>query len=166
VGKRDDDNLLFEVWLLSRVTTRAIDEAIRDSGLTADEFAVYSVLTRHPCTPSELAGWLAAPPTTVSSYVKRFERRGHVRREPSAADGRSYQVALTQAGQDAHSRAGVAFLTLLDRVRSDLGPAEEHVHRAMSELRTALSARSGVTGPAGDGSQSATESSTGQPWPR
>jgi DNA-binding MarR family transcriptional regulator len=140
VGDRSDDNVLFETWRLARVASRAIDETIRGSGLTADEFAVYSVLSSGPRTPGELAEWLAAPATTVSSYIKRFERRGHVRRDPSADDGRSYRVALTRAGRSAHARAGTAFLTLLDDVRADLGPTEDKVHQALTDLRTILHA--------------------------
>jgi DNA-binding MarR family transcriptional regulator len=143
VGDRRDDNVLFEIWRLSRVATRAIDDTIRGSGLTADEFAVYSVLSAGPRTPGELAEWLAAPPTTVSSYIQRFERRGHVHREPSTEDGRSYQVALTPAGRAAHTRAGTAFLTLLDDVRAGLGPTEDQVHQAIRDLRTVLATRAG-----------------------
>ena len=142
MGDQRDDNVLFEIWRLSRVATRAIDDTIRGSGLTADEFAVYSVLSAGPRTPGELAEWLAAPPTTVSSYVKRFERRGHIRREPSTEDGRSYQVALTRSGRAAHASAGTAFLALLDDVRADLGPTQERAaHQALSDLRTALATR-------------------------
>ena len=31
----------------------------------------------------------------MSSYVKRFEKRGHVVREPNPDDGRSYLIRLT-----------------------------------------------------------------------
>lgn len=144
-----DENLLFGVWLLSRVATRVIDEAIRDSGLTADEFAVYSLLCGGPRTPGELAGWLAVPPTTVSSYVKRFERRGHVRRRASPDDGRSYLLVLTPSGRAAHRRAGTAFLELLDSLRGDLGAAEERVQQALTELRTVLSTRAPLAATSG-----------------
>ncbi len=51
-----------------------LDTALAPSGLTADEFAIYSVLTTTDAmTPSELARWMAAPLTSMSSYVKRFE---------------------------------------------------------------------------------------------
>ena len=98
------DNVLFDVWLVSRATTALLDEALRGSGLDSDEFAVYSVLasTEH-MTPTELARWMSAPPTTVSSYVKRFEQRGHIVRTPNPDDGRSYRLSLTPAGRRAAS---------------------------------------------------------------
>ena len=39
-------NVLFDVWLVSRATTGMLDAALAATGLTADEFGVYSVLTR------------------------------------------------------------------------------------------------------------------------
>ncbi len=98
VGVREDGTtLLLDVWLVSRSTHGLLDEALAPAGLTADEFAVYSMLrgSEEGSTPSELAGWMAAPPTTVSSYVKRFEGRGHVERVPNPDDRRSYRLRLT-----------------------------------------------------------------------
>ena len=37
-------NVLFDVWLVSRATTGLLDAALAPTGLTADEFGVYSVL--------------------------------------------------------------------------------------------------------------------------
>ena len=77
-------NVLFDTWLVSRAAHSLIDDVIKQAGLVADEFAIYSILSRgEGMTPSELARWMSAPATTVSSYVKRFERRGHVDRVPS-----------------------------------------------------------------------------------
>src|SRR3954454_21574207 len=82
----EDVDVTFMVWLTYRGTADLIDAALAPTGLDGDEFAIYSVLTAVPSiTPTELARWMAAPPTTVSSYVKRLESRGHVRREPNPA---------------------------------------------------------------------------------
>jgi DNA-binding MarR family transcriptional regulator len=130
-------NVLFDVWLVSRAATALLDEALEPSGLTADEFAVYSVLRRAPLTPTALARWMAAPLTTVSSYIKRFETRGHVARVANPGDGRSYQVALTEQGVRAHADAGARFLPVLHRVEQSLGPASS-VQDALAALRHAL----------------------------
>ena len=133
------DNLLFDVWLVSRATTAVIDEAVRVSGLDADEFAVYSVLaSTQGMTPTELAHWMAAPNTTVSSYVKRFERRGHVHRVPNPDDGRSYRVALTPEGSRAHQAAGALFLPLLDEVTRRVGRATADTHERLRKLHEVL----------------------------
>lgn len=134
-------NVLFELWLTSRATTSLIDRAVRASGLDADEFAVYSVLaSADGMTPTELARWMSAPATTVSSYVKRFERRGHIRRVENPDDRRSYRLALSKAGADAHRVAGELFAPVLAEVDSHLGgeaaalrPKLDAVRRAVDE---------------------------------
>lgn len=134
-------NVLFDVWLVGKAVNGLLDAALLASGLTADEFGVYSVLnSADGLTPSALARWLSAPPTTVSSYVKRIEGRGHLRREPNPADGRSYLIRLTDAGRAAHRAAGTAFLPVLDDVVAALGAEEPRIRRSLSGLLTALDA--------------------------
>ena len=96
-------DVTFMVWLTSRATADLLDAALRPTGLDGDEFAIYSVLTAaRSITPMELSRWMAAPLTTVFSYVKRFEARGHVEREPNPADRRSYRIKLTSVGRRAY----------------------------------------------------------------
>src|SRR5215467_8977370 len=93
-------DVLFLVWLTARAASDLLDTALAPAGLTGDEYAIYSVLAAGPSiTPGELARWMAAPLTTVSSYVKRFEARGHVTRERNPDDGRSYRLQLTPSGR-------------------------------------------------------------------
>jgi DNA-binding MarR family transcriptional regulator len=132
-------NVLFDVWLVSRAVHAVIDDAIRPSGLDADEFAIYSVLASGTAvTPSELADWMAAPPTTVSSYVKRFERRGHVRRVPNPEDRRSYRVELTTTGREAHHAAGALFRPTLDQVDEALEESAGETRQRLLELRRVI----------------------------
>jgi DNA-binding MarR family transcriptional regulator len=132
-------NVLFDVWLVARAVTGALDTALAPTGLTADEFGVYSVLSSSDVmTPTELARWMAAPPTTVSSYVKRLEGRGHVVRERNPDDGRSYVLRLAPTGRAAHRAGGQAFLPVLQRVVSALGRDEPAVRRALESLRVAI----------------------------
>lgn len=132
-------NVLFAVWLVSRAANATIDATIHESGLDADEFAVYSVLAQGDgMTPTDLAHWMTAPMTTVSSYVKRFERRGHVERRPHPDDGRSYLIRLTATGREAHRTAGARFLPLLDDVNRLLGPDVEGVRRHLAQLHAAV----------------------------
>lgn len=132
-------NVLFEVWLVSRAASGVLDAALAPAGLTADEFGVYSVLTSSEVlTPSELARWMSAPPTTVSSTVKRLEQRGHVAREPNPHDGRSYLLRLTESGRAAHQAAAEAFVPVLAEVVAELGRHEASVRLALARLRDAL----------------------------
>jgi DNA-binding MarR family transcriptional regulator len=129
-------NVLFDVWLLSRATTGLLDVALAPTGLTADEFGLYSVLTSaETMTPSQLARWMSAPPTTVSSYIKRLESRGHLARERNPDDGRSSVLRLTAAGRSAHAAAAAAFAPVLGEVSDRLGNREASVRRALKLLR-------------------------------
>ena len=132
-------NVLFDIWLVSRAAAALIDDAVRPSGLDADEFAIYSVLaSTQGMTPTELAHWMAAPATTVSSYVKRFERRGHVQKVPNPDDGRSYRLRLTSDGRRVHRAAGELFLPALHQVTSRVGPAAPDTHRRLRTLHQIL----------------------------
>jgi DNA-binding MarR family transcriptional regulator len=136
-----DQNLdaLFLVWLTARATSDLLDAALAPVGLTGDEYAIYSILTAAPSiTPTELARWMAAPPTTVSSYVKRFEARGHVVRVPNPGDRRSYGLRLTPTGRRVHTRAAARFAPVRARVADGLGSELEPVREALLRLRTVL----------------------------
>jgi DNA-binding MarR family transcriptional regulator len=137
---RDEDvDVTFMMWLTSRATADPLDSALAPAGLDSDEFAIYSVLNAAPSiTPTELARWMAAPPTTVSSYVKRFEARGHVQRDPNPADRRSYLIKLTPAGRRAYLAAAELFTPLRTRVAEGLGGQEPAVRDALVTLRTVL----------------------------
>lgn len=134
-------NVLFDTWLVSRAVHSLIDEVIKPTGLDADEFAIYSVLSMGDgMTPSELSSWMSAPATTVSSYAKRFEKRGHVDRVPSIEDRRSYRLILTTEGRAAHRRAGELFQPTLAEVDEALGKQGPKVHLQLLELRRVIDA--------------------------
>ena len=137
---RDENvDVTFLVWLTSRATADVLDAALAPAGLSSDEFAIYSVLTAvTTITPTELARWMAAPPTTVSSYVKRFEARGHVEREPNPVDRRSYRIKLTPAGRRAHTKAATLFTPVRTRIESALGERHEEICESLVTLRTVL----------------------------
>jgi len=128
-------NVLFDLWLASRAVHALIDDALRPAGLDADEFAIYSLLaSSDPTTPTELARWMAAPATTVSSYIKRFEKRGHVELVTNPDDGRSRLVKLTTAGRRAHQHAGDLFRPILAEVEQEVGADEEQTHGQLQAL--------------------------------
>lgn len=139
----DGTNVLFDLWLTSRAVTGKLDVALAGTGITADEFGIYSVLTAsETTTPTELARWMSAPPTTVSSFVKRLEQRGHLTRHRNPADGRSVQLRLTAAGRQTHAEATRAFAPVLAQVVDQLGTRVGAVRRSLDQLRTATEAES------------------------
>jgi DNA-binding MarR family transcriptional regulator len=137
--QEEDVDVAFMVWLTSRATADLLDKSLAPSGLNSDEFAIYSVLTSAPgVTPTELARWMAAPLTTVSSYIKRFESRGHVEREPNPDDGRSYRLRLTPAGRRAHRDAAALFKPLKEEIDQALGVREPEIRDSLSTVRAIL----------------------------
>ena len=137
----DRTNVLFDVWLTSRAVTGLLDAALASTGLTADEFGIYSVLTTTDAmTPSELARWMSAPATTVSSSIKRLEQRGHLERHRNPDDGRSIRLGLTPAGRTVHAAATQAFIPVLEQVVERLGSRERTVRRALQTLHAVVDA--------------------------
>jgi DNA-binding MarR family transcriptional regulator len=49
--------------------------------------------------PSEIAAALGAPRSSITRRIQELQRTGKVGIEPSASDGRSYRVRLTQTGR-------------------------------------------------------------------
>lgn len=136
-----DENvdLLFMVWLVSRSTNDLLDALFAPVGLTGDEFAIYSVLAASPdMTPTELTRWMAAPATTVSSYVKRFASRGHILREANPDDRRSYRIQLTPAGRRAHDAAVTLFRPIRAQVGAALAKDDGDVREGLLRLRTVV----------------------------
>jgi DNA-binding MarR family transcriptional regulator len=132
---------LFLVWLVARSTEDLVDSVVATAGVTGDEFALYSVLAAAPgITPTELSRWMAAPPTSVSSYVKRLEARGHVVRKPHPSDRRSYRIHLTAAGRRTHSTAATLFAPVRARVIAALAAQDGRVEESLLLLREVVDA--------------------------
>jgi len=127
---------LFLVWIVSRSTEDLLDTVLAPAGVTGDEFAIYSVLRASPgITPGELSRWMAAPATSVSSYVKRLQARGHLERQPHPSDRRSYRIRLTAAGERAYQAGSALFGPVRDRVIRTLGDRDNAVREALFTVR-------------------------------
>ncbi len=128
---------LFLVWLAARSTEDLLDRVLAPAAVKGDEFAIYSVLAASPgITPSELSRWMAAPPTSVSSYVKRLEARGHVSRKPHPHDRRSYRIHLTVSGKRTHQAAVALFTPVRAYVIDSLADQDGPVREALMRLRS------------------------------
>jgi DNA-binding MarR family transcriptional regulator len=132
-------NVLLSVWAVARSASDLLNPALAASGLSADDFAIYSLLAkRGPLTPTELARLMAAPPTTVSSHLARFTRRGDVRKVPNPQDRRSHLIILTPRGRSSHRRAAALYQPILREVIASLGDDEPSVRSALARLRGVL----------------------------
>jgi DNA-binding MarR family transcriptional regulator len=100
-------------------------------GLEAKELFVLAELDAHP-HPAELAAVLCMPKPTVTTYVKRLEAAGFLRREIDSADLRRHRLILTADGRKIMTR-GLALMSKAFSARlARLNPAQQ------SELATLL----------------------------
>lgn len=114
--------VLFDIWILSYITSGLLDETLAGSGLSGDDFGLYSLLLGWaPATPGQVAQWSGMRPNTVSVALKRIESRGHLDRRPNPEDGRSSIVALNGQGRTAHADASRGFLEAMEQVDARFG---------------------------------------------
>jgi DNA-binding MarR family transcriptional regulator len=138
--KTGESNVLFDTWLTARSTIALLDSALAGTGLDAEASPCNVLHKAGETSPGELARWMSAPATTVSSHVKRMIARGHVLRVPHPEDGRSYRLTLTAAGRRAFTSAGRRFLPALAAVEAALTMPAADVQRALEALRAAIDA--------------------------
>jgi DNA-binding MarR family transcriptional regulator len=97
---------------------------ITELGLEAKELFLLAEMEAHP-HPAQLAGVLSMPKPTVTTYVKRLEAAGFVRREIDGADLRRHRLVLTPEGRKTMSR-GLALLSKAFGARmARLGTAQQ-----------------------------------------
>jgi DNA-binding MarR family transcriptional regulator len=98
------------VFVLEQAVGRLLGAAMAGGPLNPAEYAAYSVVfDEEAVTPTVMSRRLGMPLTTVIDQVRSMERRGHLRRVPNPADGRSFKVVLTGEGLAAHRGANRQF---------------------------------------------------------
>ena len=89
--------LLRQAWHQFR---GAMDEVLREHGLTGAQFAVLSVLARHEAVSgADLARICNTTPQAMTGVVSNLERNGLVVRQPHPTHGRILEVTLTDEGR-------------------------------------------------------------------
>lgn len=133
-------SILFDLWLVNHLISGALDDVLAGSGgLNGDEFGFYSLLRRFgPATGRQVTGWTAMPATTISSFVRRLQQRGHVEQRANPEDGRSRLLSLTPAGEQAHAATAETFFGATRTLSAALGPDEYSQRTSLQRLDTAL----------------------------
>ena len=131
--------LLFDVWLVTHLTGRLLDDALRPTGLTGDEFGLYSLMyARAPVTPTQISRWTGMAPTTVSGMLRRMGNRKHLTQAPNPDDARSHVLRLSAAGLRVTAEAAATLDAVLGRLHDVLGSRTPAVRAGLQELDTAL----------------------------
>jgi DNA-binding MarR family transcriptional regulator len=132
---RTDISLLFDFFVTSQRIRRVLADAMAESGMRPDEYAVYSALfDMGPLTATEMSGALGMPLTTVLDYLKTMSAEGHVDRMPHPSDGRALQLRLNRSGVAAHRRAHDHWEVVRKRIEGNLSVPLGQVRRALQAL--------------------------------
>jgi DNA-binding MarR family transcriptional regulator len=135
--ERRRSSVLFDLFAASQRVKTLLSVAMDGSGLTPDEYAVYSSLLEfEPLSPTEMAQVVGMPPTTMSHYVREMRDRGHLDEQPNPHDGRSRMLRLSSAGRAAHARANVAFEAAYSRFVEGL-PEPDATKRSLEQIESA-----------------------------
>ncbi len=131
--------MLLQVFRTSHAVGRLLQHAVAGTGVSADEWAVLSVIgVLRSASPTDLADQLRVPPTSISRHVARLADAGLVQRAPNPADGRSYLLELTDDGRSTVETIVPRFRAIVDDLRAH-APVDE-IELALIELERAAKA--------------------------
>ncbi|MFE3195371.1 MarR family winged helix-turn-helix transcriptional regulator [Nocardia sp. NPDC059240] len=95
----DTARLMEALWLSFGVYYGDFTIAAASENLTASQGKALVVLRRGPVAMRALAEIMACDASNVTGIIDRLEKRGLVRREPSASDRRVTNLVITAAGE-------------------------------------------------------------------
>jgi DNA-binding MarR family transcriptional regulator len=132
---------LLDLHLAYHLAGSLIEHELASVGITAEEYAVYSVLVHEGgLTPTELSRRLGLALSSTIFRSGKLIERGHARRIPNPRDGRSALIELTPQGRRVVERARPAFDRVLDRIERHLELERAEVHAVISKLGEAVDA--------------------------
>jgi DNA-binding MarR family transcriptional regulator len=136
------DTILLDLFRTNQVRERLIESALEGLELPPEDYPFYVLIgAEGPWTPTDLAGRMEMPLSTVLFRVGRLEKRGHVERQPNPDDRRSYLVRLSDAGQALLGQARPRFRAYAEAVEARLGGERVGSLRGdLTRLREAIEA--------------------------
>jgi DNA-binding MarR family transcriptional regulator len=136
---REHPNVLLQSFAIQNLSRELLERAFAGLQLTPSDWGVLSILRAFgPQTPGALAAFLGMAPSTLSSAIGRLSRRKLVRKRRNPADGRSYLLEVSGAGEALFRRAGPLFQSALERLNAELGEQRSDVLDAQAVLTEAL----------------------------
>jgi MarR family transcriptional regulator, 2-MHQ and catechol-resistance regulon repressor len=118
--------LFLILWKAWRAVEGVDRQSIRGLGMGCfSDFALMeALLHKGPQVVSELGARIGLTSGSVTTAVQRLEKRGWVRREASATDGRSCVISLSAAGRKTITEAFAKHSGQLAKVFAALGKVE------------------------------------------
>jgi DNA-binding MarR family transcriptional regulator len=118
--------LLYLVGRMDRVVRRQINEAIKDRGLSVNQYTTLSVLDRRSgLSNAQLARRALVSPQSMNEVLLTLERRGLVRRRAHPEHGRILQTRLTAKGRRLLAACDAVVQEVEDRMVGDLSAGEQ-----------------------------------------
>jgi DNA-binding MarR family transcriptional regulator len=139
-GSNDNHaTLLLDVWLVSHLTGRLLDDALRPLGLTADEFGLCSLIySGGPVTPTQISRWTGMAQTTISGMLRRIAARGHLEDNPHPDDARSRQLRLSDDGEGVTAQAAAVLAATLPLLNDGLNDEQDAIRAKLAVLDDGL----------------------------
>ncbi len=132
---RADISLLYDFFVTAQRLKRVLADAMAESGLRPDEYAVYSLLLeRGPLTATQMAEYLGMPLTTVLDYIRSMTAAGHVVRTAHPFDGRATELSLSRTGERAQRRANAHWEVVRKQIEENLTVPITDIRRALKAL--------------------------------
>ena len=130
LSRGDALDVLAEVWALNHVIERASIRMEARLGVTAQQRLLIRLVGRHgSLTAGALAGLLCVDASTVSTSLKRLEKRQLLRRRRHPVDGRKTVVELLPAGKAIDRKERVSIEAALEAQLDETPPARVAVVR-------------------------------------
>jgi DNA-binding MarR family transcriptional regulator len=129
--------LCLHVQRAARALARRFDEALRDVGLTNQQFSLLMSLNRpEPPGMGPVAELLAIDRTTLTAALKPLERRGLLKIEVDAEDRRGRLLRLTAQGKKLLAEAAPVWERTHAEVEAMLGAGEaDRLRRDLRALK-------------------------------
>lgn len=126
----------------------AARQFFRNRPTTEVQFTVLMLLkhTNHPVTQKELSEWLLVDKSNLTGLVDRMESAGHLKRNKTEKDRRSYHLELTPAAEALLEELERPYRELLNSMMGDFSVEELlQIVRLMNKLQRSLDDRCACT---------------------
>jgi len=131
----DDPNLIDALVQSSFVVVAALSTLAATHDLSLTQLRVLAILRDRRLRMAGLAGYLGLERSTLSGLVDRAEKRGLLKRAPSAQDGRAIEVFLAPEGQELAERIAVEAGAALAPLTASITPGERaHLTRLLEGM--------------------------------
>lgn len=129
-------SVFYDAMLANRAISQLMQLALADSGLTGLEYGIYSAIRNAPgVTATALAAEMHAPLTTMTDWIAKPVRLGHIERTRLPQDRRAWALRLTPEGEAAHECGRTGFAAAYVRYMELPGVDVDAQHAALESVR-------------------------------